>query len=117
MNRLLLRGFTFGFVVLFLLILKQYSPGLEVAIDEIRTKPVKFINYQGPYKKSDSPQAIEQIGRALARTPSNNISMFSNKYSMIHAISKNEPNKFSATIFSINKRARVGHIAITYCYY
>jgi len=112
MNRLLLRGFTFGFVVLFLLILKQYSPGLEVAIDEIRTKPVKFINYQGPYKKSDSPQAIEQIGRALARTPSNNISMFSNKYSMIHAISKNEPNKFSATIFSINKQARVGHIAI-----
>jgi len=86
---------------------------LEVAIDEIRTKPVIFINYQGTYRKVDSLQEIENIGKMLARDTNNNgIIRFGMKYSIINAISEHEPEKFSATIFSIDKKARVGHIDI-----
>ncbi len=89
------------------------ATALEVAIDEIRTQPVVFINYQGAYKKTDSLQDIENIGKSLARN-SNNTGMirFGMKYSLINAISEDEPEKFSATIFSIDKKAKVGHIDI-----
>ncbi len=89
------------------------SNALEVAIDEIRTKPVQFINYQGPYRKADSPENIENIGKTLARDATDTRTIrFGMKYSLIHALSQDEPEKFSATIFSIDKKARVGHIDI-----
>lgn len=89
------------------------SNALEVAIDEIRTKPVQFINYHGPYRKADSPEDIENIGKTLARdTTDTGTIRFGMKYSLIHALSTDEPEKFSATIFSIDKKARVGHIDI-----
>lgn len=91
----------------------QEAVALEVAIDEIRTKPVIFINYKGTYRKSDSLQDIENIGKTLARDTSNTgIIRFGMKYSLIQAISDSEPEKFSAIIFSIDKKARVGHIDI-----
>ncbi|MEJ5362937.1 MAG: P83/100 family protein [Spirochaetota bacterium] len=99
----------FVFLIAFIL----NAAALEVAIDEIRTQPVVFINYQGAYKKADSLQDIENIGKSLAGNSNNTgIIRFGMKYSLINAISEDEPEKFSATIFSIDKKARVGHIDI-----
>ena len=85
--------------------------GLEVDVDEIRTKRIEFINYRGHYKKADPIREIDKIGRDLAREARNRgRAGFHMKYSIIEAISKEEPDKFSADIFSIDKDARVGHI-------
>jgi hypothetical protein len=87
--------------------------GLEVAVDEIRTKPVAFVNFQGPYERMDSIRDIEAIGKRLGLRAKNNQTVgFYLKYSIIRAISKEEPDKFSADIFSIDKDAKVGHIDV-----
>jgi hypothetical protein len=84
---------------------------LEVDIDEIKSKPVKFINYEGNYDKSDSIADIERIGQRLAgEAKGNDPVRFFMKYSLFHVVSKDEPEKFSADIFSIDKDAKVGHI-------
>lgn len=85
---------------------------LEVDIDEIKTKPIKFYNYQGTYTKKDSVKSIENIGRFLANSDETDTTKFGMKYSIINAISNSEPEKFSAIIFSIDKQAKVGHIDI-----
>ncbi|MGB4269731.1 MAG: P83/100 family protein [Spirochaetota bacterium] len=105
--------FTIFSMFVFLIAFILNAAALEVAIDEIRTEPVVFINYQGTYKKADSLQDIENIGKSLAGNSNNTgIIRFGMKYSLINAISEDEPEKFSATIFSIDKKARVGHIDI-----
>ncbi|MBN2078848.1 MAG: hypothetical protein JW838_07765 [Spirochaetes bacterium] len=86
---------------------------LEVDVDEIRTRPVRFINYKGKRGRGDSRAEIEAIGAKLARgTEKEDRARFFMKYSIIRAVSKEEPDKFSADIFSIDRDARVGHIAI-----
>ncbi|OHD63159.1 MAG: hypothetical protein A2176_11480 [Spirochaetes bacterium RBG_13_51_14] len=89
------------------------AAALEVDVDEIRSKRVEFINYEGPYKKADSFRDIEDIGRQLSREGrADEPVRFHMKYSIIRAIAKEEPDKFSADIFSIDKNAMVGHIDI-----
>jgi len=97
-----------------LLIASRSAPvfALEVDVDEIRTKRVEFINYQGTYIKADPISAVEGIGKELSRGGDNERIRFYMKYSIIRAISKDEPDKFSADIFSIDKDARVGHIDV-----
>ncbi len=86
---------------------------LEVDVDEIRTGPVRFINYRGKPRKRDSRAEIESIGEKLARGSEKEVpARFFMKYSIIRAVAKEEPEKFSADIFSIDRDARVGHIAI-----
>ena len=110
MKKISLMTTTFPTVLLVFLI-NTAGSGLEVAVDEIRTKPVKFINFQGPYKKADSVREIEEIGAKLsAGAKENERISFHLKYSIFRALSKEEPEKFSADIFSIDKDARVGHI-------
>lgn len=99
------------FTVLFI-ISSHTAFALEVDIDEIKTKPIKFYNYQGTYTKKDSIESIENIGRFLANSDTNDTIKFGMKYSIIYAISDSEPEKFSAIIFSIDKQAKVGHIDI-----
>ena len=95
------------------LLMTGTGSSLEVDVDEIRTKPVAFINYQGPYEKRDPIRDIEAIGRSLGRRVKENQTVgFHLKYSIIRAISKEEPEKFSADIFSIDKDAKVGHIDV-----
>ena len=96
------------------LIAAQSAPlhALEVDVDEIRTRPVEFINYKGDDKKADTKSAIEVIGTQLARKGDNERIRFHMKYSIIRAVSKDEPDKFSADIFSIDKDAKVGHIDV-----
>jgi hypothetical protein len=83
---------------------------LEVDVDEIRTKRVEFINYQGGGKKADPISEIEQIGKQLSRGGDNERVRFHMKYSLLRATSTEEPQKFSADIFYIDKDAKVGHI-------
>ena len=84
---------------------------LEVDVDEIKTKPIVFINYEGKYDKPETVREIEAIGQALSRdSGENKLVRFHMKYSLMRAISKEEPEKFSADILSIDKDAKVGHI-------
>jgi hypothetical protein len=88
---------------------------LEVDVEEVtKSKPIKFKNYRGKYKRQDSKATIKKIGRKLAagvRSKGNNRRVrFRTKYSLIHAVSKKEPEKLSADVFSIDRKARVGHV-------
>jgi hypothetical protein len=96
------------------LIAAQSAPlhALEVDVEEIRTRPVEFINYRGEHKKADPQSAIEEIGTQLSRGGDNERIRFHMKYSIIRAISKEEPDRFSADIFFIDKDAKVGHIDV-----
>jgi len=89
--------------------------GLEVDVDEISsTKRIQFINYAGKPGRSDSEYQVKAIGRGLAegtrRTGESGRFSLYGKYSIIRAVSKEEPEKFSADIISIDKKARIGHI-------
>lgn len=89
--------------------------GLEVDIDEITSvKRIKFINYAGRPGKADAAYQVKAIGRGLAegsrRIGESGRFSFYGKYSILRAISKEEPERFSADIISIDKKARIGHI-------
>lgn len=100
-----------GAAVISFLLISMPGAGLEVDVDEIRTKRIEFINYQGRNKKADPIREIEKIGKDLARDSKERDQVrFHMKYSIIRAVSKDEPEKFSSDIFSIDKDARVGHI-------
>lgn len=104
------------FITLFVLLpVPMALNALEVDVDEItKSKPIKFQNYRGTYRRQDSKTAIKMIGERLAaginRKRNNKRVRFRTKYSLIHAVSKKEPEKLSADIFSIDRNARVGHI-------
>ena len=88
------------------------ASALEVDVDEIRTKRVEFINYRGDMKKADPVSEIEEIGKKLSRGGDNERVRFHMKYSILRAVSKEEPQRFSADIFYIDRDARVGHIDV-----
>lgn len=91
----------------------DFAAGLQVDVNEIRTKRVEFVNYRAEGKKADSKSEVEEIGKQLARGGETERPVtFHMKYTIIRAISKEEPEKFSADIFSIDKDAKVGHIDI-----
>ncbi|MDH4128511.1 MAG: hypothetical protein OEV44_07145 [Spirochaetota bacterium] len=100
-------------LIIFAFSSKIYS--LEVDVDELKKlRKVKFINYKGPHGKIDSISDVRYIGSKLAlgskKLGNNSIYKYYNKYSIIHAVSENEKDKFSADIFSIDKKAKVNHI-------
>ncbi len=101
--------------ILLMLVATVPAAGLEVDIDELKKAGrIEFINYTGPKRNQDSVAAVKSIGSGLAVDAQNRgdnarVSYYM-KYSLIRAISKEEPEKFSADIFSINKDARVTHI-------
>lgn len=86
------------------------AAALEVDVDEIRTRRVEFINYKGDPKKADPLSEVEAIGRQLSKGSDAGTVRFHMKYSIIRAVSKEEPDKYSADIFSIDRDAKVGHI-------
>ncbi len=88
---------------------------LEVDIDEMKEmKKIQFHNYVGKHKKVNLLREIKGIGRYLAKgikkKGAHKFVNYSKKYSMLHAVSGKETNKMSADIFSIKKKASVGHI-------
>ncbi len=86
------------------------AAALEVDVDEIRTKRVEFINYRGDAKKADPIRDIEDIGKKLSRGDDVERVKFHMKYSILRAAAKEEPQRFSADIFYIDRDAKVGHI-------
>ena len=101
-------------VLLLIITLICPAMGLEVDVNEIKTKKVDFINYKGKNKKIDPLKEIYAIGTRLAngaikRGP-NSIFRYHMKYSIYRAIGKEEPKKYSADIFSIDREASVDHI-------
>ncbi len=87
---------------------------LEVDINELRTRRVEFTNYTGPSPRSDSVKNVKSIGSGLAagadRAGAGSSYNIALKYSIIRALSKNEPSLLSADIISIDRDARVSHI-------
>ncbi|MEK6794878.1 MAG: P83/100 family protein [Spirochaetota bacterium] len=104
---------TLFIVVLAALVAGDTHP-LEVDIDEFKNiKKVEFVNYKGPNKREDPLNEIFGIGRTLAegsKTRYQEPFRYLMKYSVTRAVSKDEPEKLSADIISIDKDAQVDHI-------
>ncbi len=102
-------------LALFIVLAAVPAAGLEVDVDELRKAgKIEFINYAGPQRNRDSVAAVKSIGTGLAaaaeKRGENARVTYYMKYSLIRAISKEEPEKLSADIVSIDKEARVTHI-------
>lgn len=102
-------------LALFIVLTAVPAAGLEVDIDELRKAgKIEFINYAGPQRNRDSVAAVKSIGTGLAaaaeKRGENARVNYYMKYSLIRAISKEEPEKLSADIVSIDREARVTHI-------
>jgi len=107
-----MKRFTFFIIILTSLCINVHA--LEVDVDEVRSKKVKFTNYRGKNKKIDPVQGImsigTQLGRGAKKVKPNRKFHYHMKYSIVRAISSEEPEKLSADIFSLDKYARVDHI-------
>lgn len=104
------KQYIFSLIMLSCLLISTPVKSLEVDVKEIKSKPVVFINYPGTYDRPDTIEAIEDIGKMLAKDAGDTVRISYLKYSVIHAVSTDQPEKFSADIFSIDKNAKVGHI-------
>ncbi len=84
---------------------------LDVAESELKSAgKVNFVNYKGPKGRSDTVQTVRSIGTRLAsglEKSGKNQFRYANKYSITHVESEDEPDKFSADIFSIDRNAGV----------
>ncbi len=100
--------------ILTAVLLSHPASALQVDTDELKSaRKIEFINYTGNVRHADSPREVFSIGKGLAASLAkrgSDTAAFSMKYSIVRALSKEEPDKYSADIFSINKDARVGHI-------
>ncbi len=95
-----------------LLILPATTRALNVDVQEIKkAKKVEFINYTGKSIRNDPAREVISIGYQLAdKIKKNQNAKYHMKYSIVRAISKDDPDKFSADIFSIDKDANVTHV-------
>jgi len=101
--------------ILLILLAAVPAAGLEVDIDELKKAGrIEFINYTGPKRNQDTVAAVKSIGARLAtdaqKRGDDARANYYMKYSLIRAIAKEEPEKLSADIFSIDRNARVTHI-------
>jgi hypothetical protein len=84
----------------------------NVNINELnKAGKLEFINDTRPSEKKESVFEVQWIGVRLARgAESNKVFRYFQKYSIIHAVSREEYGKLSADIFSVDRDARVDHI-------
>ena len=109
--------FTAYLTLLVMLILPLLFP-LEVSLSELKNvQSIKFENYMGGDGKPSYQNTVGEvmgIGRYLAngivKQDKNTWFHYFMKYSIIHAYSKDETNKLSADILSIDKEAKVNHV-------
>ncbi len=88
---------------------------LEVDREELEsqiTRAVEFENYQGPYERVDTIEAIRSIGAALAAGPrgAGETADYFGRYQMIHAVDPEQPRGLDADILVILDGGRVDHI-------
>ncbi len=89
------------------------ASALGVDVDELKSaRPVEFVNYTGPVNIFQTDWNIRGIGRDLAAQVQRGALAASRdfKYSAIHAVGPEQPDKLAADILSIDKDARVDHI-------
>ncbi len=103
------------FVIIAMVFVINTANALEVDVDELKSaQRIRFINYAGKARKQDPEREIRAVGKGLAKRLEGKAdyatARFFTKYSIIHAVSKEEPEKLSADIFSIDRTARVSHI-------
>ncbi|TAL32218.1 MAG: hypothetical protein EPN93_16515 [Spirochaetes bacterium] len=88
---------------------------IKVDVEELKSgKKIDFQNYVPPAVRPDSFMEIKAIGYGLAagaaRYGANVQVPYYLKYSIIRAVSADEPEKLAADIFSVDPDARVTHI-------
>ncbi len=97
-------------VVLIMVMSSTVIFAIKVAEDEVkRGGTIHFQNYKGRFSRRDSIEEMRKIGIYLANELKNKVEKpsYHKKYSLIHVVSEEEPDKFAADIFSIHKKARV----------
>lgn len=103
-----------GISLILALFVGNIANSLQVDETELKTDKIEFENYKGARRGSDTVRSIRTIGRRLARGARKKkygeIFRYHMKYSILHAVSTKEDDKFSADIFSVDKQARVDHI-------
>jgi hypothetical protein len=87
---------------------------LGVDVDELKTAAkVEFVDYSGPINIFQTDLDIRGIGRSLAAQILKGLPVanYQVKYSAIHAVDTAEPDRLSADIISLDRAARIDHIA------
>ncbi len=90
------------------------APALGVDVTELQSAGrIEFVNYTGPVNIFQSDLNIRGIGRDLGRQAAGGAAepRAGLRYSALHVVGTEEPEKFSADIVSIDREARVDHIA------
>ncbi|NPV00667.1 MAG: hypothetical protein HPY53_04720 [Brevinematales bacterium] len=112
------KGLFSAYLTLLVMLILPLAFPLEVSLSELKNvQSIKFENYTGGEGKPSYQNTVEEvmgIGRFLAdgivKQDKNTWFHYFMKYSIIHAYSKDETNKLSADIFSIDKEAKVNHV-------
>lgn len=89
------------------------ASGIGVDVSELQSAgKIEFINYSGPLRLFQTDLNIRGIGRDLARqvARTGKDSRVGLKYSALHVVGTEEPEKFSADLISLDKEAKVDHI-------
>jgi len=89
------------------------ASGIGVDVSELRSAgTIEFVNYSGPLNIFQTDLNIRGIGRNLARQVARGAgdARIGLKYSALHVVGTEEPEKFSADIISLDKDAKVDHI-------
>jgi hypothetical protein len=91
-----------------------FASAIGVDVEELKSvRPIEFVNYTGPVNIFQTDWNIRGIGRDLAAQVKRG-GLTANrglKYSVIHAVGPEQPDRLAADIMSIDKDARVDHIA------
>ncbi|MCX7039729.1 MAG: P83/100 family protein, partial [Spirochaetes bacterium] len=89
------------------------ASAIGVDVNELKgAGKIEFVNYTGPLNIFQTDLNIRGIGRNLARQVARGggDARIELKYSAVHIVGAEEPEKFSADIISLDKGAKVDHI-------
>ncbi len=87
---------------------------VDVDVNELKSggQKIEFVNYAGPLTIFQTDMDIRGIGRSLAEQVSKGAARaaYLLKYSVLHIMGTDEPDKLGADLFSIDKESQVDHI-------
>lgn len=87
----------------------------EEELQELGTRDIDFINYEGPYERVDTAEEIIGIGRALGAgievTPSFNEFTLNARYRIVHAVDPDVEEGLDADIFMPLETAQIDTIS------
>jgi hypothetical protein len=89
-------------------------PAVDVAEEELRgASPIEFVNFEGVRLRRHTPEDIRGIGLFLAEEleTGNTEPRYARRYSLLHLYDEAQSDRLGADIISIERAARVDHIA------